>query len=837
MSAGPYGIAAQDYFDNGWSPITLPSRSKWPVPDDFTGAKGVYVDAKQLKTWISSRGKASAGKLSWLSAGGNIALRLPDTVIGIDVDMYDGKAGRETFNKAIDEWGELPPTWMTSSRADGSGIRLYRIPSGLAWPGKLPQGGGVELVRWDHRYAICAPSIHDKTGDEYGWFKFGEYIEDEIPSVDELPDLPQAWIDGLTGGKRWVERESADLSDAEVREWLAARNDGKPCTQLRRTLTTYSRRVRVAGDEGGAHDQARDGAWALIGDAQLGHAGIVAALAKLKKVFVTAVAPRRGHDGERLAAEEWARIVVRGVQKVAAEGEPDVEDMCAALGSGSQGSGASAGSGVGDGGGGDGADDDDSDDGGAERRVGRLWDFSRDDIGNAQRLVYAHRHEMRWCDALGGWQVWNGHRWHLDGDGTVTRWAQDIVRDMETMASEIDDPKEKSAFLKFVRSCGNIGKLDAMIKLASRQHGMVTGAEEFDSDALQLGTLNGTVRLGSSVERVPAQPEHRITMLAGAAYRADAAHALWDKFIERSQPDEEIRLWLQKLCGYTLLGGNPHRLFIVAHGPTSTGKTTFAEAMRAALGAYGGTMNLTVFRDNQDERARADIVEALGKRFLYAEEASQSWHLHPDQIKRVTGGSAIRARLPFAKAYVERIPAFTPWLLTNHAPTIEGADAALMKRLLVVPFDVPIDDAEEVAEYREQLAAEGKEAVLAWCLRGWELYRASGDLSTPPNAYAVREAFRIGLSNFDLMLGEICEFDAAYREKPIAILNAYKRWCDVANIQSKDKLNHIEFGRNLEARGHKLTSKRVDGKPIPCRRGLRLREEYASIVPEAFARD
>lgn len=828
---GPYGVAAQDYFDNGWSPIPLPAQSKWPPADGFTGANGVVVDSKQVRAWVGARGKASAGKLVWQSANGNIALRLPPGVIGIDADMYDGKAGRETFNAAIDAWGPLPPTWMSSSRADGSGIRLFRIPTGLAWPGKLPQGGGVELVRWDHRYAVCAPSIHDKTGEPYLWLRDGQYIEDEIPSVDDLPWLPQAWIDGLTGGKVWQERTSADLSDVEVREWLAARNEGKPCTQLGRTLATYSRRVRVAGDEGGAHDAGRDGAWALIGDAQLGHAGVVAALAKLKKVFTTAVAPRRGHDGERLAAEEWSRIVVRGVQKVSAEGEPDEEDMCAALGGGG-GSGASAGKDLGAGGDSDG-DGGDSD-GGAPQRVGRLWDFSRDDVGNAQRLVHAHRHEMRYVDALGGWQVWDGKRWVLDGTGQITRWAQDLVRDMETMASEIDDPKELSAFLKFVRSCGNIGKLEAMQKLASRQDGMVAGAGEFDSKPDLLGVPNGTVKLRDVVERVPAQPEHRMTMLAGAAYVPSASHPLWDKFIERSQPDEEIRLWLQKLVGYTLWGGNPHRLFIVCYGPTSTGKTTFAEALRAAFGDYGGAMNLTVFRDNQDERARADIVEALGKRFLYAEEASHSWHLHPDQIKRVTGGSAIRARLPFAKAYVERIPAFTPWLLTNAPPHIENADAALMKRLVVVPFSVAITDAEEVAAYREQLVSEGTEAVLAWALRGWELYRVSGDLSTPANAYAAREEFRGELSDFDIMLSDVVEAGSEHRERPAALFQAYKRWCETNGIHAKEIMSGTAFGRSLGVRGYSKGIIRVDGTPTHVRMGLRLKAAYRAIVPESL---
>jgi hypothetical protein len=88
---------------------------------------------------------------------------------------------------------------------------------------------------------------------------------------------------------------------------------------MRATVTKYTREVRQAGDDGGAHDAARDGGWAILGDARSGHSGVVKALTELRTVFLRAVEGRRADPGA--AKSEWARIVQRGAAKVSVEGE------------------------------------------------------------------------------------------------------------------------------------------------------------------------------------------------------------------------------------------------------------------------------------------------------------------------------------------------------------------------------------------------------------------------------------------------------------------------------------------------------------------------------------
>lgn len=824
---GAFGLAAQAYFDGGWSPVPFPAQQKWPPADGYTGVHGAYIDEVTLKKWLRPKARVSAGNMTWLAAAGNIALRLPKTVLGIDVDMYGEKAGRETLAKAEEEWGELPATWYSSARDDGSGIRLFTIPEGLAWPGKLPQGGGVELIRWDHRYAMVDPSVHPDTGERYRWWSGQEDGPvDEWPLPSDIVRLPALWVEGLTSGKRWADRPVAELDAEDVRRWLSDRNGPELCGTMQRTLVAYQRKLRAASDDGGTHDAARDGAWALVGDAHAGHAGVEKALAELRKVFLPAAARRAD---ERQASEEWARIVIRGVQKVAAEGEAETDDICGLISNETGDGGSSWVSG-----GSPGAPGDDSASDGEGTGSGHLT-YARSDTGNAERLARKYRHDQRYVEGW-GWLIWSEAegRWIVDKDGEVHRRAMLVARAISDEAEYLaeEDPAESVAIKKWARRSESKGSLDAMIALCSRLRGVTLGVDDFNADPYRLGRILLSRNPGWTV--TPALPEHRVTMKLGVEDVTSvegASHPLWDAFVQRFQPDPEVRSWLQKLVGYSLYGANRSRIFVVCFGPSSTGKTTFAETLRAALGEYVAAVNMTVFRDNQDDRPRPDLVRALRKRFIVAEETSAAWHLHADQVKRLTGGAPVVARGMRSDYFNELVPSFTPWLLCNNSPTIEGADEAVRRRLVVVPWDQVIpQDLEDDSMSEALQAPEVRPAVLAWALEGWRLYAESRDLAMPAGAIEARLRFLSELSDFDRALSDIAVVEPGAYVEPRALYAAYKQWCSEKGVKPESE---TKFGSYLSGRGFDKKTKTItddEGRhTMKIRAGIKLSEEFARL--------
>lgn len=918
--ATPYKLAAGLYLALGWSPIPLPYGEKWPPPNrraeggpdayEYTGGGGNYVTDEDVAAWCSPKGRVRSGNLVY--PPGNIAIRLPPNVLGIDVDAHDGRAGAATLSRAEAAWGKLPPTWVSSSRPGSpkSGIRLFRIPTGLSWPGGLgmfasasggddkqsgaSEGGkrdngtgGVELIRFDHRYAIVSPSIHSGSRLPYFWrapdgtvvnlAELSDGDEIDLPGVPsgewgdsgatdspEISDLPEKWVQGLTGGATATSRPSlgpaGELSQSAVRDWLRARVGGEAgglCRAMERTLTEYSRKVRAAGDDGGAHDVARDGAWALIGDAAEGHSGVSIALNKLRNVFLGAVAERRGRggpDGERIAKGEWARAVVRGVSKVAAEGEPATADPCAAKGRSASGRG-KGGVGAGERGG-EGERHDNGTGGGAglraaggrgsERAAADPFYADRSEGGLAERLRAWTGGDVRWCKPLGGWFVYDDQsgRWNLDAESIrMTRSAMDLVAEMKEQANKIDDEKQLAAYLRHVSKSDSKGQTAAALELLKSLDGISVASDVFDAEPRLLGCLNGVLELkANGVEFRPARRQDYLTGNTGIRYVPDAQSEDWDKFLDRFLPDAGLRSWAQKLAGYTMLGENPARVFILAKGETSTGKTTFVEAIRSALGSYGGTFLLGLLRDKQDEGPRPDIVAALRRRLIVAEETSGAWVLHADQIKRATSGGTWSARGMNAREYVERVPAFTPWIATNDSPTILGADAALRRRLRVIPFLEQISTAEEQVGYGERLSRPGpdtvaaREAIFAWMVQGWRLYLEDESLTdAPPQAIEGTLQVLEELSEMDACLAEICDrqMGAEFTELAVSIYSAYLAWMEV-NGTAKDIVSANKFGRILSSKGFvRVVQKDSDtGKAKRGWRGLKLSGEWAKLVLE-----
>lgn len=264
MSAGPYEIAAHDLRRRGWSPLPLPAGRKAPPPTGFTGYDALPVSGADVQAWLEeSRGV------------GNVAVRTPDGVLGIDVDAYAGKPGAATMSTACELHGPLPPTVRSTSRDDGaSGIYFFRVPAGRRWADRV--GTAVEVVHHGHRYAVVGPSRHPE-GRVYRWLD-DQGREVEAPRVEELPELPAAWVSALDCGDVADRPAKAEAPAFEVSAYLSEAPEGEPCRYVARVV----QKTCAAMVEGSRHDTARQAVARLVRAADQGHHGVVEALAQVE---------------------------------------------------------------------------------------------------------------------------------------------------------------------------------------------------------------------------------------------------------------------------------------------------------------------------------------------------------------------------------------------------------------------------------------------------------------------------------------------------------------------------------------------------------------------------
>ena len=151
--------------------------------------------------------------------------------MGLDVDAYDGKRGLSTITEHATRLGPLPPTYRITARpyAEGSGIRLYRVPDD--WRGKTilktddGDDGHVELIQRHHRLAAVPPSWHH-TGARYRVYdeRTGKEVPGGVvPPLQDWPKLPDGWLDGVrVNSTKAVSGEATD----EAVEQFAAEHTG-----------------------------------------------------------------------------------------------------------------------------------------------------------------------------------------------------------------------------------------------------------------------------------------------------------------------------------------------------------------------------------------------------------------------------------------------------------------------------------------------------------------------------------------------------------------------------------------------------------------------------------
>lgn len=311
---GPYGTAAGLYLTRGWNPLPVRPQDKRIDVDGFTGHDGAYAGKEQVLEWAHDG-----------YAFHNIGIRMPQNIIGIDVDAYGDREGAATMRELEASLGELPKTFVSTARKDGiSGIRFFTVPDGRgSWKGKA--GAGVDIISWHYRYAVAWPSVHPSTGDQYDWFAEDEEnflaCPADIPDTDSLPELPESWRDFLRSD--FAGEKSKRLTPPAIKKWLRDHGAGEACEVMADTVEKWRLELEAAGDDGGAHDAMINGVKAIVGDAMAGHSGMWAELVTFRSSFMDAISARRKSDD---AATEWRRAVYGAVRLYQGQLQPD--DPC-----------------------------------------------------------------------------------------------------------------------------------------------------------------------------------------------------------------------------------------------------------------------------------------------------------------------------------------------------------------------------------------------------------------------------------------------------------------------------------------------------------------------------
>ena len=753
MTALDYSTTAPLYRTAGWKgALPLPLNKKSPPPDGFTGDDGRWPTEEDRAGWKAKRG--------------GVGLRLPDGIIGIDVDHYDSKTGGDDLRALEQAFGPLPATWISTARSMPSGIRLYRVPTGIKFVGEASKN--IEIIQRHHRYVAAWPTFNAKAGAVVRWITPDGEIVDRPPRPDELAELPAAWVEGLRADRPKTNAQAPTLGGGDSPEVMAALGDA---------LAGLAR-------GGCRHAAARDGSMILTRYVEQERPGAEEALAALHSAFLNSVSG----DGTRSAKEaeaEWERLVNGAADKV--DATPSKKRTSRPRGAQQH--------------------DQQHDETGAPPDPTPSPDgWHLTEHGNALRFADANRNQLRYVATWNRWIAWDTTRYADDHDAIrASQSAATVAAHLWRLVPTVKRD-DREATISWAKRSESASTITATLRLGRAIPGMAIDHEALDRDHWLLNIENGTLNLKDGTLR-PHNPADLLRKKAPVGWRTDATAPLFHAFLAKVQPEPEVRAYLQRLVGYCLTGdvSEHHIVFHIGHG--GNGKSVFLAILRALLGDYAGTAARDLVVLHRNEPHPTSTADLFGLRLAVAVETQDGARLDESKVKELTGGDRVKARR-MREDFWEFDPTHKLWLVANYRPAIRGGDHGVWRRVRLVDWPVTITEEEKDRTLADRIIRTELPGVLAWAVEGCLAWQRHG-LQEPASVLASTAAYKAEqdvLAGFLDDEGLVLDPDDGRLSIPAAALRAkYETWCQ-ANGQQP--VSPQSLGRQLTARGCEAARRR-----------------------------
>jgi putative DNA primase/helicase len=445
------------------------------------------------------------------------------------------------------------------------------------------------------------------------------------------------------------------------------------------------------------------------------------------------------------------------------------------------------------------------------------------DLGNSERLARRAAKRMRYVSGL-SWLWWDGKRWRQDTRERVREEAKTAVRGIYAEAAQPEDSAQRERIAKWAKSSEAGSRINAMVELA-RSDPRLRLKEVTQLDALDnvLNVQNGILDL-DSLELKPHDPNALLTKIARAAYDPTAQCPFWESTLEYFLPDEEIRDWVQRAAGYSLLGTYSEWLFI-PFGLGANGKSTFLYGLRDVSGDYAIEAAPELLTEKRERNAGTDaaLADLRGARLVTTIETQAGKRMAEALMKQLTGESIIKAKL-MRENYFEFENRAAIWLATNHKPIIQGTDHGVWRRVCLIPFEVTMPDDRKVeqAEVKKRLHAE-RDGILRWLIDGLRMYREHGLEPLPAAVIAATAKYRAEMDT----LGEWREDCCTQRDDahvPVRTLReSYEAHCEGTGRKPMPGSEYIEQLEELGLTRRLIKAPRSQGgKADKCWVGIEL---------------
>lgn len=412
----------------------------------------------------------------------------------------------------------------------------------------------------------------------------------------------------------------------------------------------------------------------------------------------------------------------------------------------------------------------------------------------AEHIVARYRSVLRYVPQKSSWLVWDSTRWEIDAELKAEDLMKRGLRDIATRVLRRGaTAKEKAQNEKLAHAICAAAKVTAVASLVRTDRAIAVSLQSLDHDPWILNTPGGIVDLKTGTVG-PPNMDALATRITAVPPDFAGRCPEWTRFLgEATGGDSALVAYLQRLAGYALTGSTREQQLSFIFGPGGNGKSIFLNVLHGVLGDYAQVATMDTFTASYGDKHSTDIASLVGARLVTASEVEGGKRWDTQRVKSLTGGEPVTARFMRQDNFTFS-PQFKLVFVGNHQPELKDVDAAMKRRVQMVPFVVTPAHVDK--ELGAKLRGEWP-AILAWMVDGCLTWQKEG-LAPPRIVTVATEAYFENEDAFGRWMAECADRDADASTPSQDLFRSWREW---ANRNNEHEGSLKRFALALTARG------------------------------------
>jgi len=434
------------------------------------------------------------------------------------------------------------------------------------------------------------------------------------------------------------------------------------------------------------------------------------------------------------------------------------------------------------------------------------------DLGNGERFARHNKGKAIFCIEQKSWYAYEEGRWS-NQTMSIFKMAEKTTKDINAEIASL--PHLSDQIKKWAKNSENVTRQKAMLETA--RHHLDTNFNKFNNNKFLFNLNNGTYDLKNSKIR-NHEPKDLITAKTSFSFDPCAKCPEWIKFIDQvTKQNIDLQKYIQKLCGYCLMGERNEQIIVFIVGSGANGKSVFINTLSNVFGDYAGVINAKALISGNYGSIPSDIAGLYGKRLVTLSEFPEEATLNTTLLKSITGNDKLTARQLY-QSWFEFYPEFMLMCAMNQMPEIREDDMAFFRRLKLIEFTKTFSEEEMDKNLSNKLRNES-EGIFNWCVDGYQLYKSEG----LKDAECIKTSLKYYIERNSPLIEFFKQHILVTNEEADKI--SINSMCDYANEFSKSLYGTIieknTIYKFFKSQGYFPKQKRIRSERIRCYLGLK----------------